>query len=170
MPGQYHIELDKSVSPVIHARRKVPLALQPRLKTALDDMEEKGVISKCNVSTDWVSSLLIVEKKNGSLRLCLDPRDLNKAVKREHFVLPTCEDVLAKLHGKSIFTIIDMKDGFWHVSLDESSSKLCTFNSPFGRYSMLHLPFRLSSAPEVFQRRNMEIFGDMRMLILCLMT
>lgn len=100
MPGQYHIELNESVTPVVHAPRKVPLALQPRLKAALDDMEQKGVIKKCDAPTDWVSSLLIVEKKNGSLRLCLDPRDLNKAVKREHFVLPTCEDVLAKLHAK----------------------------------------------------------------------
>ena len=160
MPGQYHIELDESVSPVIHAPRKVPIALQPRLKSALDDMEQKGVITKCDAPTDWVSSLLIVEKKNGSLRLCLDPRDLNKAIKREHFVLPTCEDVLAKLHGKSIFTIIDQRDGFWQIGLDGSSSKLCTFNTPFGRYSMKRLPFGISSAPEVFQKRNMEIFGD----------
>ena len=160
MPGEYHIELDPSVSPVIHAPRKVPLALQPRLKSALDDMEQKGVISKCDGPTDWVSSLLIVEKKNGTLRLCLDPRDLNRAVKREHFVLPTCDDVLTKLHGKSVFTIIDMKDGFWHVKLDEESSKLCTFNSPFGRYSMNRLPLGLSSAPEVFQKRNIQIFGD----------
>ena len=160
MPGQYHIELDQSVTPVIHAPRKVPIALQSRLKSALDDMEQKGVIRKCDGPTDWVSSLLIVEKKNGSLRLCLDPRDLNKAVKREHFVLPTCEDVLAKLHGKSIFTIIDQTDGFWQVSLDDVSSKLCTFNTPFGRYSMRRLPFGLSSSPEVFQKRNMEIFGD----------
>jgi len=160
MPGQYHIELDESVTPVVHAPRKVPLALQPRLKAALDDMEQKGVIKKCDAPTDWVSSLLIVEKKNGSLLLCLDPRDLNKAVKREHFVLPTCEDVLAKLHGKSIFTIIDLRDGFWQVKLDEASSKLCTFNTPFGRYSMRRLPFGLSSSPEVFQKRNMENFGD----------
>ena len=150
LPGEYHIEVDPSVSPVIHAARKVPLALQPRLKSDLDEMELKGVISKCDAPTDWVSSLLIVEKKNGSLRLCLDPRDLNRAVKREHFVLPTCDDVVTKLHGKSIFSIIDMKDGFREVKLDEPSSKLCTFNTPFGRYSMQRLPFGLSSAPVSF--------------------
>ena len=76
------------------SHRLFKLALQPRLKSALEDMEQKGVISKCDGPTDWVSSLLIVEKKNGTLRLCLDPRDLNRAVKREHFVLPTCNDVL----------------------------------------------------------------------------
>jgi len=94
------------------------------------------------------------------LRLCLDPCNLNEAVKREHFVLPTCEYVLTKLHRKSIFTIIDENDGFWKVSLDEPSSKLCTFNTPFGHYSMKRLPFGSSSSPEVFQKCNMEICGN----------
>jgi len=152
LPGEYHIKVDPSVSPVIHAPCRVPLSLQSRLKSALDDMEQKGVIRKCDAPTDWVSSFFVVEKKNGSLHLCLDPRDLNCAVKREHFAMPTCEDVIIRLHGKKVFSIIDMKDGFWRVKLDEPSSKLCTFNRPFGRYSMLRLPFGLSSAPEVFQK------------------
>ena len=53
-----------------------------------------------------------------------------------------------------------MRDGFWHVKLSEASSRLCTFNTPFGRYSYTRLPFGISSAPEVFQRRNYEMFGD----------
>ena len=62
--------------------------------------------------------------------------------------------------GKKIFSIIDMKDGFWHVELDEESSKLVTFNTPFGRYSFTRLPFGISSAPEVFQKRAQQAFGD----------
>ena len=53
-----------------------------------------------------------------------------------------------------------MKDGFWQVKLDEESSRLCTFNSPFGRYSFCRLPFGISSAPEVFEKKVTETFGD----------
>lgn len=159
-PGEHHITTDTSVSPVIHAPRRVPLSLQPKLKQQLDRMVKAGVLSKRDEPTDWVNSLLLVEKKDGSLRLCLDPRDLNQAIKREHYAIPTSDDVTARLHGKNLFTIIDMKDGFWQLKLDEESSKLCTFNTPFGRYSFARLPFGISSAPEVFQKRNTEVFGD----------
>ena len=88
--------------PVIHAPRCVPLSLQPKLKAALEAMLKSGTIVKRDEPTDWVSSLLLVEKPNGKIRLCLDPSDLNLAIKREHYVIPTSEDVIARLHGKKI--------------------------------------------------------------------
>jgi len=103
---------------------------------------------------------VVVQKSNGKLRICLDPRDLNRAIKREHFIIPTFADIAPKLHGKRIFSVIDMKDGFWHIRFDEASSKLCTFNSIFGRYSYTRLPFGIASAPEVFQKKANEVFGD----------
>lgn len=69
--------------------RKIPAALRKRVKKALQDMEDNGVIRKVDEPTDWVSSMVIVEKPNKKLRICLDPRNLNKAIKREHFQLPT---------------------------------------------------------------------------------
>jgi hypothetical protein len=159
-PGQYHIVLADNAVPVIHPPRRVPLALQPKLKEALDAMERNGIIVKRDEPTDWVNSLLVVEKKNKTLRLCLDPRDLNRYIKREHYLIPTCDDVITHFHGKRIFTVIDMKDSFWQVALDEPSSLLCTFNSPFGRYSFRRLPFGISCAPEVLQKWNMQLFGD----------
>ena len=156
---EHHISVDPAIQPVIHPPRRVPLALQPKLKKKLESLVKSGIIEKRDEPTDWVNSLLIVEKKDGSLRLCLDPRDLNKAIKREHFAIPTCEDILPKLHGRKVFSIIDMKDGFWQVKLDEDSCRLCTFNTPFGRFSFRRLPFGISSAPEVFQKRSLEIFA-----------
>lgn len=160
MPREYHIVIDKSVQPVIHPPRRIPLVLQPKLKKTLDQLVKSGIIVKRDEPTDWVNSLLLVEKKDGSLRLCLDPKDLNRAIKREHYVIPTVDDVAAKLHGKRLFTIIDLKDGFWNIKIDEESSKLCTFNTPFGRYSFCRLAFGISSSPEVFQKRLIEVFGD----------
>ncbi|GFX08517.1 transposon Ty3-I Gag-Pol polyprotein [Trichonephila clavipes] len=129
----YYITLKDNAVPVIHPPRRVPLALQPKLKSTLDRLENEGIVSKVNKSTDWVQSLVIVEKPNGNLRLCLDPRDLNKVIKREHYQIPCTDDIISRLEGKKIFSVVDLKDGFWHVPLDEVSSKICAFNTPFGR-------------------------------------
>ena len=161
VPGEHHTVMDPSVKPVIHAQRKVPLAIQPKLKQLLDRHVSNGIIKKRDEPTEWVSSLLCVEKKDGSLRVCLDPKDLNRAIQREHFAIPTFDDISAKLSGKRLYSVIDMKDGFWHLKLDEDSSRLCTFNTPFGRYSFCRLPFGISSAPEVFQKKMTELFGDL---------
>ena len=110
--------------------------------------------------TPWVNSLVIVEKRDGSLLLCLDPGDFNKAIRREHHRIPTAEDVASRLSGKKLFSIVDEKDGFWQLRLDDESSHLCTFNTPYGRYRFKRMPFGISSAPEVFQNKNEAIFGD----------
>ena len=126
----------------------------------MDKLERNKVITKVDKPTSWVNSLVVREKPDGSLRVCLDPRDLNRAIKREHFRIPTANELSRKLAGKCVFSIVDQKDGFWHIELDEPSSFLCTFNSPYGRYRFLRMPFGLSSAPGVFKKRNEEIFGD----------
>ena len=75
--GEFHIMLDPAVSPVIHPPHWVPEALQELVKRELDFLEAQGVITKVLEPTDWVKSLVCVTKPNGSLRLCLDPKDLN---------------------------------------------------------------------------------------------
>ena len=108
----YDIKLKPGTSPVVHAPRRVPLSLHSRLKQKMNEMEIAGVIRKTSKPTEWVHSLVVVEKKDRSLRLCLDPKDLNKSIMREHFMLPTSQDVMSQLSGKVIFTVIDQKDSF----------------------------------------------------------
>ena len=105
---------------------------------------------------------MIVPKKNGSLRLCLDLQDLNRAIQREHYPLPTIEDVATRLHGARVFTVLDVAKGFWHIELDEPSSFLTTFHTPFGRYRWRRMPFGICSAPEVFQRRMYKLIENMQ--------
>ena len=158
LPGEHNIQVDSSVPPVVHACRKVPFALKEKLKDELDRMEALDVIVKEDKPTDWVSSLVIVEKPNGQLRICLDPRDLNKAIKREHYKLPTREEVMAQFSGAKYFSKLDASSGFWQLKLDEESSKLCCFNTPFGRYRFKRLPFGISSAPEVYHKTIHMLF------------
>ncbi len=76
---------------------------------------------------------------------------------RKHYQLPTMEDVSSRLSGAQVFSILDVKQGFWHIKLDEASSMLTTFNTPFGRFRWVRLPFGIASAPEVFQRSMHEL-------------
>jgi transposase InsO family protein len=154
--GEYHIEMDPAIKPMQDAPRTVPVALKKDLKKKLESMESQGVIKKITEPTDWISSMVAVKKPN-KLRICLDPKELNKAVKIPKYKLPTLDDVSANLSKAKIFSVVDAKDGFLQVRLDEESSKLTTFSTPFGRYRWLRLPFGISSAPEEFQRRVLEI-------------
>ena len=145
--------------PVAHPPRKVPVALRERLREELKDMEKNGVIIRETKPTDWVNSIVIVDKGT-KLRICIDPRDLNKALKRQHYPLPTIEEVSTRLSGSKVFSVLDATKGFWQLKLDKESSKLLTFNTCFGRYRYLRLPFGVSPAPEIYQRKMHEIFDD----------
>ena len=111
-------------------------------------MEKLKVIVKIEEPTQWVNPIVIVEKPNGKLRICLDPRDLNTAVMREHYQLPTVEEITCRLSEAKYSTVLDASSWFWQLKLDEASTRLCTFNTPFGRYRFLRLPFGINSAPQ----------------------
>jgi hypothetical protein len=134
LPLTHEITLKEGAQPIIHPCRRVPISLHKKLKETLDRLESDDIVQKVTKPTDWVNSLVIVEKQNGSLRLCLDPRDLNKEIKREHHVIPTAEDIIARLSGQKLFSVLDLKDGFFQIKLSDKSSDYCTFNTPFGRY------------------------------------
>ena len=84
--------------------------------------------------------------------MCIDPRPLNKPLKWEHFHLPTLDDLLPELADSKLFSTLDLIDGFWHIKLDEASSSLTTFTTPYGRFRWKVLPFEIAPAPEIFQK------------------
>ncbi|XP_039870493.1 uncharacterized protein LOC120723214 [Simochromis diagramma] len=158
LEGEHTIQINDSVVPKVHPPRKIPVTLREKLKVELDTMEKMEVITKIEEPTQWVNPIVIVEKATGRLRVCLDPRDLNTAVMREHYQLPTVEEITSRLAKAKYFTVLDASSGFWQLKLDEASSRLCTFNTPFGRYRFLRLPFGINSAPEVFHRTVRQLF------------
>ena len=161
LPITYHIEIDKNVKPVIYAPRQVPAALRPKIQEELDRMEKLGVVVPTTTPTEWVSSLVTVVKPN-KIRLCMDPKDLNEAVKKEYYPMKTVEDVLTRLPNAKIFLTLDATSGFWQIPLDEESSFLTCFNAPFGRYRFKRLSFGIKSAPEVYQRVMEELSPSQR--------
>ena len=150
---EYHINVDKNVKLVVHAPRRIALSLQGKLEKELEEMVRQGIIAPVEGHSDWVNSLVIREKPNGSLRICLDPKDLNKAIKREHHPIPTLDDITPRLHGSTLFSKLDAKQGYWNVKLDGESTLLTTFNTHKGRYKFLHMPFGLKMSQDVFQKK-----------------
>lgn len=161
LEGQYSLEMDSSVKPVQLPRRRVPVAMMKPLKAELLDLQKRGIIAPVERNTEWINGMVVVQKQNGRLRICIDPRPLNKALKRSHFPLQTIEDILPDLSKAKVFSVCDVKSGFWHVKLDEESSFLTTFATPFGRYRWLRLPMGVSPAPEVFQRKLTQALDDL---------
>ena len=115
----------------------------------------KGIIKKAEEPSEWISSMVVVVKPN-KIRICLDPKDLNKAVQRPKFQLPTLEELLPELSKARFYSSFDAKVGFYQVSLDEESSKLTTFWTPLGRYRYLRMPFGISLSREVFESKLQE--------------
>ena len=101
--------------------------------------------------------MVVVPKKNNTVRICVDLTKLNKCVKRERHPLPAVEQVLAQLAEASVFSKLDANSGFWQIPLSAKSAPLTTFITPFGRFCFHRLPFGITSAPEHFQRRMSEI-------------
>ena len=158
--GKASLTVDPDVTPVHHAPRRIAVTLHQEVKAKLEELERKNILVKETEPTDWISSMVVVAKP-GKIRICLDPKDLNEAVKRPKYQMPTLEEVLPKLSKAKVFTTLDAKDGFYQISLDEASSKLTTFWTPFGRYRYLRMPFGISAAPEEFECKLHEHLSDL---------
>lgn len=100
----------------------IPVTVREDVVTELERLEKRGIIKKVNVPTNWTSNLVIVKKKNNQLRICLDPYNLNKALKIPHVQSTTIEEITPKLHKARYFTTMDAKNGFWHMKLDDKSA------------------------------------------------
>ena len=107
------------------------------------------------------TSMVIVQKPSGHIRVCLDPKDLNAAIRREYYPIPTIEEVSTRLKNPRLFTVLDAKNGFRQIPLDEKSNMLTCFNSPFGRYRWLRMPFGINSSPEIWQRTMNQLVEGM---------
>lgn len=99
-----------------------------------------GIIREVTEPTEWCAPMVPVDKKNGKIRICVDLKQLNKAVKREKFMLPTLEDIAPKLSGASVFSTLDASSGFWQILLDPNSETLTMYITPRGRFCFQRLP------------------------------
>ena len=159
----FTIHLNPSIQPKQTPCRPVPIHLKEAFMKEIDKMLQAGVLKPVTEATPWINSFFLVELKDKSrnlkLRICLDPTNLNKVIKREPYHFKTPEDIAHLIAGTCTMTVLDCCKGYWHQQLDEQSSYLTTFNTEFGRCRYTVMPFGATVAGDVFQHKLDECFG-----------
>lgn len=147
---------------ICHPAPRIPYSLHEPLRLELDRLVKRGAIIKVEEieSTACINRVVIVEKPNKKIRLCLDPSDLNKSIVRKPKTLLTLDEIAEKLQGKQLFSVFDLSEAFHCIPLTEESSWKCCFSTPFGVYRYLVLPYGLSNSPDLFQDQIEGYFGD----------
>lgn len=149
----------KSDTPIWQPPRRLAVNEKIEVERQLNIWLEDGII-KPSVS-DYASPIVLVNKKDGSKRICVDYRRLNREIVMDRYPLPLIEDVVDQLHCANVFTVLDLKNGFFHVKVDEKSQKYTAFVTPHGHFEFQRVPFGLCTAPAIFQRFINYVFKDL---------
>ena len=155
----HKIRLKEDAVPTRQKLRRVPLSLRETVSQELKTLVENDIIEPIQES-DWVSNIVTVQKPNGSLRLCLDLRDLNSSIVTTQYPLPHMDEVFLNLKDCSIYSVIDLKHAFLQVPLHSESRPLTAFITHEGLFQYKRIPFGLASAPCAFQKLMTEILGN----------
>ncbi|KAJ8705933.1 hypothetical protein PYW07_010710 [Mythimna separata] len=147
--GQLNIRL--KTNKVIHYRpyRLAPIERE-KVKQIIDDLIQKKIIRESE--SEFASPVLLVKKKDGNDRLCIDYRALNKNIEKERYPLPLIDDQIDRLGQAKYYISIDMKNGFYQISIAPESIKYTAFITPDGHFEFLKMPFGICNGPSVFQR------------------
>ena len=155
--GEAKLTLKDDAEAFIDAPRKCSIHMKDKLKPELRSMVSQGVIRKVDEHTDWCS-----RKKDGSIRVCIDPRRLNAALRRCPHKIPTLEEINPELAKAKLFSKLDAKAGYWSVHRNEESQLLTTFRTPFGRFCWGRLHFGLNVSQDIFQARMDQILEGLK--------
>lgn len=155
-----YIHIDQNIKPIAQPYRRIPIALENRVIAKLNEMLEQDIIEYVNQPSCWISPMVIVPKKE-EIRICIDMRRANCAILREHFPLPTFEEISHKLLGCQFYSKLDIQQAFHQLELDEACRYITTFITPLGLMRYKRLLFGLSSAPETFQKTMQFIISGL---------
>lgn len=145
--------------PIYTAPRRLAYSDKLKVKDIVQQLIDKGIVRTS--TSEYASPIVLVKKKSGDIRLCVDYRAINKITLRENWPLPLIDDCIEFLGGKDCFSIVDLKSGFHQLRMEEASIKFTSFVTPNGQYEYTRMPFGLKNGPSVFQRFVTNIFRDM---------
>lgn len=156
-----HIPIDRTIKPISQPYRRVPIPLETKINSKLNELLKLDIIEEVNGPSEWVSPMVPVLKENGDVRICIDMRRANTAIQRENYPLPTIDSLLTKFRKAKFFSRLDIKNAFHQIEIAPTSRDITTFISSRGLYRYKRLLFGINAAPEIFQK-TME-----RMLLPC---
>lgn len=146
---QHKIDVGDSF-PIKQTPRRIPFHLQEEVDKILEDMKNKGVIEESK--SPWISPAVLVKKKDGSIRFCVDYRKLNSVTKKDSYPIPRIDDMLDRLSGNSWFSSLDLKSGYWQVKMHPEDKEKTAFSIRNGLWQFTVMPFGLCNAPATFER------------------
>ena len=138
---------------------RLPQAYIEMVHKELQDMEENGVIEPS--SSDWAAPIVLVKKKDGTIRLCVDYRKLNSFSRADVYPMPRIDELIDRLGKAKFVTTLDLTRGYWQVPIAESAREKTAFMTPFGLYQFQIMPFGLQGAPATFQRMMDKLIRGM---------
>lgn len=166
--------VDKSITPKQIIRYNIPIAFEQEANSRLREMEDQGIIERADKNEDritFVSPLVLVPKGNNDFRIVVDYREVNKAIIREPYPMPTLDRIwteIPKGKGNLYFTKLDLSNAFFHVELHQKVRHYTTFMTANGLMRFKRLPFGLSVAPEIFQKVMEKVLVDCKGIIVYL--
>ena len=145
--------------PVYQNPRRLSAAENDLVNAQVEQWIEDGIVEPS--SSEYASPIVLVPKKDGTKRLCVDYRQINRKIIRDRYPLPQIEDQIDRLQGAKIFTTLDLENGFFHVPVHKDSQKFTSFVTPSGQYVFRWAPFGLATSPSAFQRFINTVFRDL---------
>ncbi|KAJ8031683.1 hypothetical protein HOLleu_24949 [Holothuria leucospilota] len=157
---QHNIPLNEN-TPFKERYRRIPPAQYDEVRQCLQEMLESGAIRESH--SPYASPIVVVKKKDGSIRLCIDYRKLNNKTIKDSYALPRIEESLDALEGARWFSSLDLQSGYWQIEVAEQDKYKTAFTTPMGFFECNRMPFGLTSAPSTFQRLMEKCMGDMNL-------
>ncbi|GJS47840.1 putative reverse transcriptase domain-containing protein [Tanacetum coccineum] len=147
-PVEFQIDLVPGAAPVARAPYRLAPSEMKELSEQLQELSDKGFIRPS--SSPWGAPVLFVKKKDGSFRMCIDYRELNKLTVKNRYPLPRIDDLFDQLQGSSIYSKIDLRSGYHQLRVREQDIPKTAFRTRYGHYEFQVMPFGLTNAPAVF--------------------
>lgn len=161
---QAHLHIDDSIQPVAQQHRRIPFHIRKKVEEELNRLHKADIIEPVQGPTTWVSPIVVVAKPHNpdQIRICVDMRLPNTAIKRERHITPTIDDLITELNGACVFSKLDLKDGYHQLELDVQSRHITTFSTHTGLWRYKRLSFGINSAAELFQNTIRQVISGIK--------
>ena len=153
-------------APIRQPPRRLPLSQREEAKTQVEKLLKHGIIEES--SSPWASPIVLVQKKDGSFRFCVDYRKLNSVTKKDSYPLPRIDNSLETLADSKWFSTLDLRSGYWQVGVDPHDKEKTAFSTGQGLWQFTVMPFGLCNAPATFERLMEQVFRGLS-LDVCLL-